>query len=278
MTQPRRIQTAGLTVNMRVEGQGPPLLYLGGSNFDLSIKAPVFETRLVDHFTVAAADPRGLGQTDVPNGDWTMADYADDAIDVMDALGWDRAFVLGESFGAMTALHLAKRAPVRITQLALTAGTPGGFGGSSFPIERFSDIADPVEKAKAALSIMDTRFADALRTDAAAQTDKIDARIAFEKCFLGSRNNATGYPRLLAARATHDCWAALADMFIPCHVFAGEFDGQAPKKYAQAMAQALPDATFHLISAGHNLCFATHEVTDTLIAAWSMAANRQGQD
>jgi len=241
----------------------------------LSIKAPVFESRLVDHFTVAAADPRGLGQTDAPSGDWTMADYADDALNVMDALGWERAYVLGESFGAMTALHLAKRAPERITGLALAAGTPGGLGGSSYPIEKLRDIADPIERVTRALSIMDTRFADALRTDPAAQTDKIEERIAIEERFLASHKNATGYPRLLAARAMHNCWASLPNMNIPCHVFAGEFDEQAPKQYAQAMAQALPDAELHLISAGHNLCFASTELADTLIATWSASARRQ---
>jgi len=205
-----------------------------------------------------------------------MADYADDAINVMDTLGWDRAYVLGESFGAMTALHLAKRAPERITRLALAAGTPGGFGGSSYPIEKLRDIANPIERATRALSIMDTRFADALRSDPAAQTDKIEARITFEERFLASHNNATGYPRLLAARALHDCWAALPSIDIPCYVFAGEFDEQAPKQYAQAMAKALPDAEFHLISAGHNLCFASTELADTLIATWSASAQRQG--
>lgn len=276
MTVPQRIKTAGLTVNVRVEGTGPALLFLGGSNFDLSIKAPVFESRLADHFTVAAADPRGLGQTDAPPGDWTMADYAKDAINVMDALDWDRAYVLGESFGAMTALHLARRAPSRIRCLALAAGTPGGAGGSSYPIETLRDIANPHERAATALSIMDTRFADALRTDPAAQTDKIKARVDFEERFLASHNNATGYPRLLAARALHDCWDALPKMHIPCRVFAGEFDGQAPKQYAQAMAQAMPDTEFHLISAGHNLCFASTELADTLIATWSVTAQKQG--
>jgi 3-oxoadipate enol-lactonase len=278
MIAPRRIQTAGLTINLRVEGQGPPLLFLGGSNFDLSIKAPVFDTALVDHFTVAAADPRGLGQTDAPDGDWTMADYAEDAVNLLDALGWDRAFVLGESFGAMTALHLATSAPSRIIQLALAAGTPGGLGGSSFPIETLREIIDPTERATAALSILDTRFAEAARYEGTAHADRIMARIAFEKRFIDNHNNATGYPRLLAARAMHDCWDALANINIHCHVFAGEFDGQAPKQYAQAMAQALPDAEFHIISAGHNLCFASDELTNTLIAAWSATPQRQGQD
>lgn len=275
MTEPRRIPTAGLTINLRVEGAGPPLLFLGGSNFDLSIKAPVFESQLVDHFTVAAADPRGLGQTDAPPGDWTMADYAEDAIHVMDALGWERAYVLGESFGAMTALHLAQRAPERITQLALAAGTPGGPNGSSYAIERFRDIADPVERATAALNIMDTRFAEGLSTEPAAHIDKINARVAFEKRFLESHNNATGYPRLLAARALHDSWAVLPGIDIPCHVFAGEFDGQAPKQYLLDMALAMPEAEFHLIPAGHNLCFATSELANTLIAAWSASAQTQ---
>jgi 3-oxoadipate enol-lactonase len=277
MTKPQRLATAGVTVNLRIEGTGPPLLFLGGSNFDLSIKAPIFETRLVDHFTVAAADPRGLGQTDAPDGVWTLDDYAGDALNVMDALGWDRAFVLGESFGAMTALHLAKQAPDRVAQMALAAGTPGGAGGSSYPIETFREIADPIKRAAAALNVLDTRFAAAHRADPNGQIDAINARIAFETRFRENHANATGYPRLLAARARHDCWSALPDIAVPTHVFAGEYDGQAPKAYACAMAQALPNATFHIVEAGHNLCFASDDPVNIMIAAWSEPAAKQGQ-
>jgi len=266
MTRPRRITTTDLTVNLRVEGTGPPLLFLGGSNFDLSIKAPVFDSRLPEYFTVAAADPRGLGLTDASDGDWTMIDYAQDALHVLDALDWDDAYILGESFGAMTALHLAKLAPTRIKGMALAAGTPGGLGGSSYAIETFRHIIDASDRARAALSIMDTRFS---AVDPTGQAAKIKARILFETAFLTSHSNAAGYPRLLAARASHDCWAALPDMDIPTHVFAGEYDGQAPKQYAQAMADAMPDAIFHLIAAGHNLCFASDTLSDTLITSWS---------
>lgn len=114
-----RTATAGLTVNLRIEGSGPPLLFLGGSNFDLSIKTTVFDSHLPEHFTVAAADPRGLGQTDQPDGEWSMKDYVNDALLVMDALGWTQVDVLGESFGAMVALNMALIAPERIHRMAL---------------------------------------------------------------------------------------------------------------------------------------------------------------
>jgi pimeloyl-ACP methyl ester carboxylesterase len=59
MSQSQRLKTAGLTVNYRIEGSGPPLLFLGGSSFDQAIKAPVFDSELPKYFTFAACDPRG---------------------------------------------------------------------------------------------------------------------------------------------------------------------------------------------------------------------------
>lgn len=53
-----------------------------------------------------------------------MRDYANDAVLVLDALGWLNADVRGESFGVMVALHLAANSPLRINRLALAAGYP----------------------------------------------------------------------------------------------------------------------------------------------------------
>ena len=117
MSGPQLIKTANLKQNVRVEGNGPPLLFPGGSGFDLSIRTPVFSAALINHFTVAAADPRGLGDSESSADNWSMLDYATDAIDLMDALGWTSACVLGESFGAMVALELALLAPQRLTRL-----------------------------------------------------------------------------------------------------------------------------------------------------------------
>lgn len=266
MAVARRMATAGITVNLRVEGTGPPLLFLGGSSFDLSLRAPVFDSDLPQRFTVAAADPRGLGQTDAPDGEWTMQDYARDALQVMDALGWARAHVLGESFGAMTALHLAMLAPHRIAGMALCAGSAGGAGGSSYPIHEFKQIADPIERARAALSIVDCRFADLTEAEA---DERVRARAATDAAFLASHDNAAGYPRLLRARAGHDVWTALPGITQPVMVFAGRYDRQSPPDRADNMVRALPNATLHMVEGGHSICFATPDPVAILLNAWT---------
>lgn len=266
MSVAHRLATAGITVNLRLEGSGSPLLFLGGSNFDLSLRAPVFDSDLPQHFTVAAADPRGLGGTDQPPGEWTMQDYARDALDVMDALGWQTACVLGESFGAMTALHLAALAPDRVSRMALCVGAPGGAGGSSYPIHELLDIEDAQMRARAALGILDSRFAALPPQEAQARTD---ARMATEAAFLASHANATGYPRLLAARAGHDAWELLPQLPQPTLIFAGKYDDQAPPDRAQAMAGRLPNATLHMVEGGHSICFAHPGPVATLLQNWT---------
>ena len=139
----------------------PRLLFLGGSNTDFSIKASVFSSKLVEQFNVLSYEPRGLGRSASPAGEWTMVDYALDAIALLDAFGWDRAFVVGESFGGMTALEVAIRFPERVEKLCLTATASGGAGGSSFPIHEFLTLS-PRDKAIAALSVMNANFTSML--------------------------------------------------------------------------------------------------------------------
>lgn len=264
-------QTERLKVHARVEGNGPPLLFLGGSNFDLSLRAPVFESKLANHFTIAAADPRGLGYTDKPDGDWTMADYAADAIALMDALGWQKADILGESFGAMTALHLAHRYPERISTMTLVAGAPGGMGQRSYPIEYLLLLASPRERALAILRIQDLGFKDLEQDDPLAAQALVQARMTRDQRFFAHQTNQTGYPRLLAARTQHDCLNALPTIFTPTLIMAGERDGQAPIARSRTMVDKMPNAQLISFPAGHNLCFATPEPVQSMLEHWGYA-------
>lgn len=101
------------------EGPGPPLLLimgLGGSCRGwLPLQVPEFaKTRRTLIF-----DNRGVGESEDPGGPFTTADLADDAAGLLDALGVERAHVLGAFLGGMAAQQLALRHPERVEKLVL---------------------------------------------------------------------------------------------------------------------------------------------------------------
>ena len=106
-------------------GSGPPLLWLNGSGSTIEQVAPLLGP-YTDRFEVLIHDQRGLGRTDVPAGPYSMADYAADALALLDEVGWERPRVVGISFGGMVAQELAVTAPDRIGRLALLCTSPGG--------------------------------------------------------------------------------------------------------------------------------------------------------
>jgi pimeloyl-ACP methyl ester carboxylesterase len=72
---------------------------------------------------VAAVDQRGHGQSDKPDGGYDFATLCDDLLAVVDALGYDRPVVAGQSTGGNVAVELAARAPQRLRGVA---GVDGG--------------------------------------------------------------------------------------------------------------------------------------------------------
>ena len=70
-------------------------------------------------------DNRGIGESDKPEGPYTAAQMAGDALQVLDEAGIERAHVLGASLGGMIAQELAVAAPERVDRLVLCCTTPG---------------------------------------------------------------------------------------------------------------------------------------------------------
>ena len=139
---------------------GRRLLLVGGSGGDLRQQPSAFEGPLAADFELLAFDQRGLGQTDRPDRPYSMADYAADALALLDHVGWDRCRAYGVSFGGMVAQELAVTAPERVERLVLACTSPGGAGGASYPLDELLDRpAD--EAAGQQLRLLDTRGEDA---------------------------------------------------------------------------------------------------------------------
>jgi haloacetate dehalogenase len=119
----RRIETRGGTINLRLGGDGPPVLLLHGYP-ETHVMWHRVAPRLAHEFTVVAPDLRGYGDSSKPPGGDDHAAYskramAEDQIGVMRELGFERFAVVGHDRGARVGYRLALDHPEVVTRLAV---------------------------------------------------------------------------------------------------------------------------------------------------------------
>jgi pimeloyl-ACP methyl ester carboxylesterase len=237
-------------------GSGPPLLWLNGSGSTIAQVAPLLGP-YTDRFEVLIHDQRGLGRTEVPAGPFTMADYAADALALLDQVGWERPRVLGISFGGMVAQELAVAAPGRIERLALLCTSPGGAGGSSYPLHELRSLA-PGDRARLHGKLLDTRFDEAWLADHPNDKALVD--------MMGARPEPTqGAVLQLEARREHDVWDRLDRVTCPTLVASGRYDGIAAPENGEAIASRIPGAQLRLFEGGHMFMVQDRSATGTVI-------------
>ena len=100
-----RASAAGGEIVGWVRGSGPPALLLHGGP-GLSDHLADLAGELSPVVTVARYQQRGLAPS-VVDGDRTVEGHVADAVAVLDALGWDRAWVIGHSWGGYLAMQVA---------------------------------------------------------------------------------------------------------------------------------------------------------------------------
>jgi pimeloyl-ACP methyl ester carboxylesterase len=102
------------------EGNGEPLLLLHGCPFSSFIWRKVIP-RLSSHYRCLAPDLLGLGDTETPEGaDWSLRAQEAMVVGLLDALGIERAHVVGHDHGGAVAQLLAAEHPERIDRLVLS--------------------------------------------------------------------------------------------------------------------------------------------------------------
>jgi pimeloyl-ACP methyl ester carboxylesterase len=113
----------GLRIAVRRTGSGHPVLLLNGMSRPMESWA-VFADALAGR-TVIAFDGPGVGASETPVVPYSMPMLADIAARVLDAVGIEKADVVGYSHGGAVAQQLAIGHPTRVNRLVLLATACG---------------------------------------------------------------------------------------------------------------------------------------------------------
>ena len=112
-----RINAGGIELFYESVGEGTPLLLQAHHHLPWMVyQAPYFS----QFYRVITVDRRGTGRSANPAGDWSIADFARDCKNLLDALDIPRAVVAGASLGGVIACQFGLDYPDRA--LALVVG------------------------------------------------------------------------------------------------------------------------------------------------------------
>ena len=117
------IDTGEATIRVRHGGSGPPLLLLHG-NPQTHTMWHLIAPRLAQDFTVVATDLRGYGDSSKPpttpdHSPYSKREMAEDQVEVMRRLGFERFHVCGHDRGGRVAYRMALDQPERVAKLAV---------------------------------------------------------------------------------------------------------------------------------------------------------------
>jgi pimeloyl-ACP methyl ester carboxylesterase len=220
---------------------------------------------------VISPDRPGVGGSDRAPGRTTY-DFADDARELLDALGIERCAVMGWSFGGQYAAAVAARLPERVHRLAIIAGclplddaaTLHDLNATDRRLTWLSRHAPVVARAGiGAMSRYARRMPRRVASSQARRSPVPDAAALHESGDWFGRALAEGTGHALGVvdeyRAATAPWGfGLAQVEAPAHVYQGCADPMVPPAWAPRIAGALADARLttyegegHMIALSH---------------------------
>lgn len=263
----------GVRLYYEEHGSGAPILCVHGGGSS----AVMWEDavgKLAPLGRVIAYDRRGCTRSERPEPyeRTSVAEHADDAAALLDALAATPAVVIGRSYGGAVAIDLALRYPDRVRALALLEGD--ALGLSPRALEWTTTIADRLREVAAEDGV------DAVYEAMIGELLGEGAWGAFpaEVRQILSQNG----PALLAELSYVDevmpDAAAIATIDKPTLLVAASDSPPEQREMTEAMAGALPNARMALVAGGHLIDPAAPEVLAFVEEVLASGFNRQRSD
>ena len=233
-------------------GAGPPVLLLHGGPGLSYGHLDALAQELASGYDVASFQQRGL-EPSTTDGPFTVAQAVADIDSVLDGLGWERAWLVGHSWGGHLAFHAAVSIPQRLLGVLSIdpLGAVGDGGAAAFGAEMIRRVP---EALRARAQELDDKDTEGTATEAEEQ-EMLD--IVWPSYF-ATLAAATPRPPLAISSAAHlGLWedlvvqlptleAALPSIGVPVGVLSGGDSPMPPEEAARATAQRIPNAWVHV--------------------------------
>ncbi|GAA4727501.1 alpha/beta hydrolase [Nocardioides endophyticus] len=235
---PQRVAVGSMEVAYTESGEGEPLILVHGGESDRT-QFTALRRFFGDGIRAISYDQRDTGDTAGPDDPYTIDDMGTDLADLVFALGYERAHLLGTSYGGIVAMHAALDYPERFSSLSLAACAPNAeFGGPGMatllkldPQERRSFMVDMLITTQG--QIDNPGLLDRARSVLAPRTPEQNAR-------------------RMEAVATHDVLDRLVDLDVPTLLIHGTDDPLIVVEAAHEMAKRIPNSRMELIEGGRH--------------------------
>jgi len=242
-----KVRAGDIDMYYEVHGEGEPLVMIQGLGTDISGWA-LQVAPLSERYRVVLFDNRGVGRSDTPEPPYSVAKMTDDTVALIDALGIDRAHVLGLSLGGMVAQELAVRMPQRLKSLVLVSTA------SRFPPLTRHTLQVWLRMAEEG-ACLETRLREMFSwwfTDRFFEKEKWVAAVL--NVFLGNPHPqpVQCYRGQIAACLEYDSSDCPGQIAVPALVVAGRKDILVPCGLSQQLADGIPGSELAFLEgAGH---------------------------
>jgi pimeloyl-ACP methyl ester carboxylesterase len=255
-----------VTLGFAEAGEGSPVVLLPGSAADRGIwfGSGLFDRLSQQHRTVAF-DWRGAGESSRIDEPYGAEDLVEDVVHLFKHLSIPSAHVVGLSQGSIIAQRVALDHPSLVTSLVLLATWPKTDASMEKMLRiwkaLFAEHPPSVYGDAMLWWLFSPEFLEE-QADVAAEV----ARVAFE-----GEGTPAPHAHLQAVEISraHDLSARLASISVPTLVVSGEEDWTVPWRQGRAVAAAVPEAQFQLLtgrgSSHLQLLERSAEVTDAIV-------------
>ncbi|GAC1332233.1 MAG: hypothetical protein NVSMB26_11610 [Beijerinckiaceae bacterium] len=238
----RQFERNGVQFNVTLDGpeDAPPLMLSNSLGTNLHMWDPQMP-ELTKHFRVIRYDSRGHGQSDAPEGPYSIEELGRDALAIMDQLEFEKVHWIGLSKGGMIGQWLLTHAPTRIGR-AVLANT----GSHMPPPDLWNQrIRTVLEKGMEELtpSVIERWFTPEFRAREPETVEKIVRML--------HTTPAVGYAASGGAIRDMDQRESIKSITNPVLVIVGSRDPATPPHIGKHIADSIPGARLVTLEAAH---------------------------